>query len=436
MIPARFGLLLCALVLTACQATQSGRAAYEAPLRQGGVMEAEQKTATAVSTANLVSIDDAGITHSEHSYRVADLNAGQRPSDETLEAGLWLAFDKMEASTRTSGNRLNDPELEAYLSNVVCRMTADHCPHIRVYAMRIPAFNASMAGNGMMHVWTGLLLRVRNEAQLAAILGHETGHYLRRHSMQRLQSTIDTSNFMVFFSIALAGAGGGAFGDLATLIAAGGLSAFSRDNEREADGYGLLLMHRGGYDPREAAKTWANLMRERDANPEKGGRDAFFATHPATEERNEVLTELGAAVAEKSDQLDLGRERFLEIILPRRGVWLRDELNQRNFEATNELLDIMLTDDPNPAELLYFKGETHRLRNAEGDGELALDWYQKALSAQGQPPADIHRSQGLVRNRNGDTQGAQESFRAYLRAKPDASDKLIIEDMIKRLATS
>ena len=53
--------------------------------------------------------------------------------------------------------------------------------------VRTPYFNASMAPNGMMQVWSGLLLRVDNEAQLAAVLGHEIGHYLARHSVERLR---------------------------------------------------------------------------------------------------------------------------------------------------------------------------------------------------------------------------------------------------------
>src|SRR3546814_15342811 len=53
--------------------------------------------------------------------------------------------------------------------------------------MRTPYFNASMAPNGMMKVWSGLLLRVNDEAQLAAILGHEMGHYMQRHTLARMR---------------------------------------------------------------------------------------------------------------------------------------------------------------------------------------------------------------------------------------------------------
>ena len=74
---------------------------------------------------------------------------------------------------------------------------------IRVYAMRQPDFNASMAPNGMMIVHTGLLAHMRNEAQLAAVLGHESGHYLRRHSVQNWRSLKSKSAAMAVVGIRL-----------------------------------------------------------------------------------------------------------------------------------------------------------------------------------------------------------------------------------------
>ena len=49
--------------------------------------------------------------------------------------------------------------------------------------MHDASLNASMLPSGMMIVNTGLLARVRNEAQLAAVLGHEAGHYFRKHAL-------------------------------------------------------------------------------------------------------------------------------------------------------------------------------------------------------------------------------------------------------------
>src|SRR5262249_34912191 len=105
-----------------------------------------------------------------------------RPALSSDEAGLWRAMDKAEDEVKSSRFRLRDPELNAYVNDVICRLVPDRCPDVRVYVIRTPYFNAQAAPNGMIEVWSGLLLRAKNEAQLAAVLGHELGHYLERHA--------------------------------------------------------------------------------------------------------------------------------------------------------------------------------------------------------------------------------------------------------------
>lgn len=78
-------------------------------------------------------------------------------------------MDREESRLRRSPFRLRDATLETYLSELACKLAGEHCPDMRVYPLRAPYFNASMAPNGMMQVWSGLLLRVENEAQLAAV---------------------------------------------------------------------------------------------------------------------------------------------------------------------------------------------------------------------------------------------------------------------------
>lgn len=69
-----------------------------------------------------------------------------------------------------------------------------------------------MAPNGMMSVYTGLLLRTQNEAQLAAVLGHEIGHYLARHSLQRFEVEQATMTATGILGMGLGAAGLGGLG--------------------------------------------------------------------------------------------------------------------------------------------------------------------------------------------------------------------------------
>ena len=88
-------------------------------------------------------------------------HAGYQPKD-ALEKGLWLEMDQAEQQVRASKFLIEDPELNAYVKSVLCRAVGtEKCGSARVYLIRTPQFNAAMAPNGMMLVWSGLLLRAR-----------------------------------------------------------------------------------------------------------------------------------------------------------------------------------------------------------------------------------------------------------------------------------
>ncbi|MEK9752794.1 MAG: M48 family metalloprotease [Rhodospirillaceae bacterium] len=210
---------------------------------------------------------EVGWETSADPYSYHDIRPGTRPAMSTDEAGLWMVLDGIERKLKTAGNRITDPELNAYISGIVCKLAGPYCRDIRTYVVRAPHFNATMMGNGTMQVWSGLLLRCRNEAQLATVLGHEIGHYIRRHTLQGFQDQLAKADFLTFLQIGLAVSGVPAgVGDLAQLIAVGGHFAFGRDHEREADLIGITLLSRYGYDAREAPKIWAQLQREMKAS--------------------------------------------------------------------------------------------------------------------------------------------------------------------------
>ena len=89
--------------------------------------------------------------------KVEDIKPQEVPSIETIEAGLWMQMNNYEENLKTSGSRLKDKDLEKYLKNILCNLTPEYCKDIRVYVQDMPYFNAFMAPNGMMVVWTGLL---------------------------------------------------------------------------------------------------------------------------------------------------------------------------------------------------------------------------------------------------------------------------------------
>lgn len=350
---------------------------------------------------------------------------GRRPGLSDEDAGLWQIFDKAEGQIRTSPHRVRDPELEGYVRDLACRVGGAHCADLRVYLVRTPHFNAMMAPNGFMQVWTGLLLRMENEAQLSAVLGHEAGHYLRQHSLDRMRSVRNTVDAMIFLSMGLGVAGLGLLGSLAELMAIASFFAYNRDQEREADEMGLDLMTAQGYAPAEASRVWEQVLAESEAAEVKRDRDFLLATHPRPADRMEALTAQANSKVAPPAGWQTGAERFQRALAPHRGWLLADEVRLRQPGPSLVLFDRLLKASPQDGQLLFAKGEVYRLRDKDDDSDRALSLYQQATASPTAPP-EAWRGIGLIRMRRGDKAGAADVFRRYLELKPDAEDRLLI----------
>ena len=344
---------------------------------------------------------------------------GYRPSAESDEKGLWSLMDRAEENLRQSRFVVRDAEVNAYLRAILCRLAKDHCTDVRIYVVRTAQFNASMAPNGMMEVWTGLLLRCVDEAQLAAIIGHELGHYLRRHTVERWRDARNKADFGAFLGLGLAIAGLGAVGSLANLALVASAFSFSRDQEREADEIGLELMARARYAPVAAAEVWEQLIAEFKAGTAERSTQVLFATHPEPEERMGTLREAAAKAGGSTG--DRGRERYLAALRSIRGRLVGDELALRQYGRSELVFDRLLVQAPDDGGLWYGKGEVYRLRGGEGDPERALEAYGRAL-ATGRAPPETYRAITLVELKRGATDRARAALDQYIKAKPDATD--------------
>ena len=348
-----------------------------------------------------------------------------RPDLASDEGGLWALMDREETRLRRSSFVIREPVLRNYLSNLACKLAGEHCPDVRVYAVRTPLFNASMAPNGMMQVWTGLLLRVENEAQLAGVLGHEIGHYLQRHSVERLRDAQSRSAFMALL------APFGVVGLVGQLGALAGMAAYSREHEREADRIGLALMSTAGHDPREAAKVWVNIRAELSAGPagDPAKRSVMFATHPGIEERQGQLEQMADG---KSGSL--GESEYQAIVEPMLWDLLEDELKRAQYDESVVLLDRHCNKRPQRGDLRWFRGEARRLRAQGDDSERAVADFNAALLLD-KPPAQAHRSLGFMYRQQGRKDDAIAAFTRYLEALPAAPDAGLVQSYLSELKT-
>lgn len=139
--------------------------------------------------------------------------------------------------------------------------------------------NAWCMPGGKIAVYTGILPYMKNEAGMAAVLGHEVAHATLRHAGQRMSEQMGTQ-------IGLGLIGGTLFGNSPykdQIMGAMGVGAglaitlpFSRTHETEADTVGLRYMAEAGYDPREALEFWKRFSAETAG----GAPPEFLSTHP------------------------------------------------------------------------------------------------------------------------------------------------------------
>lgn len=340
------------------------------------------------------------------------------------EAELWYAMERAETELKRSPLLVRDPALNAYVRSVACKVAGDQCDSIRVYIVDVPQFNASMAPNGMLVLWTGALLRMRDEAELAFVLGHEVGHFTARHSLQQWRKMKTASAWLSAFQIAAYGAGAGGVAQLGGLAGAAAMFKYSRDMEREADRLGFASVVAHGWAPQAGAELWARMLREEQTR--KYDRPlTLFSSHPATKERLDDVKAAAAAIP--NPPTDEGRDRYRAAVHPLLVKLLDEELAQRRYAGSILVIGELLEDAPpeDKGLLTFYLGEAYRRRGLNDDKAKAAGYYAQATALPGTPPA-AWREVGFARRSAGDAAGAREALRHYLEASPQAEDAAFI----------
>ncbi|MEX5213108.1 MAG: M48 family metallopeptidase [Nitrospiraceae bacterium] len=152
--------------------------------------------------------------------------------------------------------------------------------------------NAFALPGGKIAVYTGIFTVSKNEAGLAAVMGHEVVHALARHGGERMSQNVVAQGALTVANVGLAVfgvdpiLGTGAMAALGAGTKLGVLLPFSRKHESEADYIGMLLAAQAGYDPREAVRVWERMAQLSGEAPSE-----YLSTHPAHETRIKQLQE-------------------------------------------------------------------------------------------------------------------------------------------------
>jgi len=349
------------------------------------------------------------------------------------ERGMWMEADEYERRLRDSPLLIRDEGLTHYVQRVLCQTVGEaRCKSVRIYVLEVPAFNASMMPNGAMTVWSGLLLRVRNEAELGAVLGHEFAHFELRHSLNGFKQRRSATDVMAWASV-LGGLARTNTGDLQNLLVAS-IFRFNREQEQAADMLSLQYLAASPYPAMAAAQLWQNEMDEADATaigrkqkPRQRYSSGFFDTHPTDLKRAVYLGAAAAKLGDVGDPAAAGHRTAIASELP---MLLKDQIGLNDFGGTDHILGQLATNGGWSGDLLYARGELYRSRGNPRDLVTAAQFYGEALKA-GYTAPEVQRGLGLSLLRSGQVTDGKAALAEYLRQRPGANDAKTISALVQ-----
>lgn len=187
------------------------------------------------------------------------------------------------------GGEYENARLQATIAKTVDRLVAaSERPDLKyqVTILNSPAINAFALPNGRLYITRGLVALANDKAELASVLSHEMGHVIARHAAIREEQAKQVAIISHVVNDVLSDPQTGALALAKSKLT---LAAFSRAQEFEADGIGVGISARAGFDPYGASRFLTDMQRNADLKAAAGGADPrvldFLSSHPATPDR-------------------------------------------------------------------------------------------------------------------------------------------------------
>jgi predicted Zn-dependent protease len=218
------------------------------------------------------------------------------PSDTVLSRDQEMQIGRaIYKGLRDEGHVIADPEVQEYIQDIGQKLAAhagDGTYRFHFFVVDDPTINAFALPGGYVAVHSGLLLSTANENELAGVLGHEISHVTQRHISRAIYANQRASilTMAALLGAILLGAATGAGGQViqGAIMAAQGAQIqqqinFTRENEYEADRFGVGLMAAAGFNPEGMPAFFETLARQ--TGPLASQAPEFLRTHPVTVNR-------------------------------------------------------------------------------------------------------------------------------------------------------
>jgi len=212
------------------------------------------------------------------------------PDAATTQPARPTAAQRENARILASyGGAYENARLQTLVEQTVERLVAaSERPDLKykVTILNSPAINAFALPNGQLYITRGLVALANDKAELASVLAHEMGHVIAHHAAIREEQARQAAIISHVVNDVLSDPNTGALALAKSKLT---LAAFSRAQEFEADGIGVGMSARAGFDPFGASRFLTGMQRNADLKSSGGNADQraldFLSSHPATPER-------------------------------------------------------------------------------------------------------------------------------------------------------
>lgn len=224
--------------------------------------------------------------------------------DQEIQIDRQNSPYQLSADYGTAQDQALNRYIERTGKNISGRTHRPHMPY-NFHVVNATYVNAYAFPGGTIACTRGILLSLENEAELAALLGHELGHVNARHTAEQMSKGMLSQAALGGLSVALTGSS--SLGDIASGAL---LASYSRDNERQADALGMEYMVDSGYSPQGMVglMNMLNSLGKRKPN----AIEVMFSTHPMSEERQKTVVQSAATKYKAAQGQPLYRERYMD----------------------------------------------------------------------------------------------------------------------------
>ncbi|VUD67606.1 Beta-barrel assembly-enhancing protease [Thalassocella blandensis] len=276
------------------------------------------------------------------------------------------------ASQQQQGGRyVVDPDLNVYVANVGRKLAAKsdrpNLPYEFV-VLNNSTPNAWALPGGKIAINRGLLVLLDDEAQLAAVMGHEIVHAAARHGAQQQSRAAILQMGMQVAQVASSNTG---YGDLIAAGAGAGaqlyISKYGRDQELQSDKYGVEYMVAAGYNPYAAVELQQTFVKLSESHAQDW-LQGLFASHPPSQERVEKNQQLANQYGNKGVRNQAAYQRAIQQLKRDKAAYdLHDQaLKAASANDLSKALNLTkqaISKQPNEALFYVTKGQIELSEN-------------------------------------------------------------------------